>query len=703
MSHLRTRNGTVRRLALGALLTALAVLGVGFPAAAGQAAAATAPAGGCGAATAQVDPSASQPVPGSIPVLFVHGFTSSAKIWFEGTGVPLPVQAARLHGITAWTFDYSAESSQWVTNPDIGPALATAIDCLAQLTQNKVIVVGHSMGGLATEYAVSQTGSDGLPVSQHVAKVITIGTPTLGSLTGRIAVDKSAAAETLAIQKYGAVGGRWVVAWIDAQRSACAGEVIENPQTDSFCQWLGLDGTEAGQALLYGSPELAQLPDWPSGLPVVAMAGNITDNWGIGQLQASAGSFGASPVSLGDEIVSLDSATAYSPAATPTVVTCQVYGIVSLITRTSPCYHHNLVYNPTIEAAVIAQIRQSLPPQETSVNANENANAAPVTGPDGRLWFTIALQPDNAELGALTPATGKVQQYPLTYEPSGGTLNYEGPIAFDRSGNVWLAAQDQNGSSAAQGGNPPQVLIRYTPATRATTMFTEPAYCSDYIDTVPSLTTASDGSVWLNCGDGTGGAGLYRVIADGSTTPVKLPSFFSGEGALAPGADGMMYTTAIKNGLPGVAEFSADGSATFAPTPSRSSIGLVTVSAVAGNGTGQMIATATCTNDYATTSVCFDAVSSDGTLSQIGELANVSQAYQPGMDSHGNMWFVAELQNSQYEDLIEVTPEGKITQDPLLSSTVESFTPVGAPAITSDGSVWLCSQQFSTGLLQWTP
>jgi hypothetical protein len=165
----------------------------------------------------------------------------------------------------------------------------------------------------------------------------------------------------------------------------------------------------------------------------------------------------------------------------------------------------------------------------------------------------------------------------------------------------------------------------------------------------------------------------------------------------------MMYTTAIKNGLPGVAEFSAGGSATFTPTPSRSSIGLVTVSAVAGNGTGQMIATATCTSDYATTSVCFDAVSSDGTLSQIGDLANVSQAYQPGMDSHGNMWFVADLQNNLYEDLIEVTPEGKITQDPLLSSTVESFTPVGAPAITSDGSVWLCSQQFSTGLLQWTP
>jgi pimeloyl-ACP methyl ester carboxylesterase len=163
VSHRQTRNGAVRRLALGASLTALAALGAGLPAAAGQAAAA--PAGGCGAATAQVDPSSSQPVPGSIPVLFVHGFTSSAKIWFEGTGVPLPVQAARLHGITAWTFDYSAEASQWVTNPDIGPALATAIDCLAQLTQNKVIVVGHSMGGLTTKYAVNQTGSDGLPVS----------------------------------------------------------------------------------------------------------------------------------------------------------------------------------------------------------------------------------------------------------------------------------------------------------------------------------------------------------------------------------------------------------------------------------------------------------------------------------------------------------------------------------------------------------
>jgi pimeloyl-ACP methyl ester carboxylesterase len=675
------RDGACRRLALGALLAALAVLGQGLPAAAAP----TIGVSLCGAT--QVDPSESQPVVGSTPVLFVHGLDSSAQIWAEGKGVPLPVQAADLHGVTAWTFDYSAEAVQWVTDPHIGPALATTIGCLAQETQNKVIVVGHSMGGLATEYAVSQIGSDGASVASHVAKVITIGTPTKGSLSGLIAAAGTFGIET-ATSVLGGLPGRALVAGIEALHSACAGAVIKDPPADP-CSWFGLDETPAGKALMYGSTEIAALPPWPSGLSVVAMAGNIDEGVTVGRLRIG--------VSLGDVIVSLGSATAYDTTGTPFVATCQNV-ISQLLSDSDPCYHHNLPHNPQIEAAVIEQIEQVLPATLTQPSVNENSNAAPVTGPDGRLWFTIALQPDNAELGALTPKTGKLQQYLLTYEPSGATLNYEGPIAFDGSGNVWLAAQEQQTSSEPL---PPQVLIRFTPATGAMKLFTTPAYCSDYINNVPSLTAASDGSVWLGCGDGSGGSSLYRVTAYGSTTAVKLPAFFSASGPLASGPGGMMYASAIKNGIPGVGEFSATGSGTFTPTPQRSSIGLISVSAVAGNGTGQMIAVATCANDYATTSTCFDAVSSGGTLSQIGEVTNVSQMFQPGMDAHGNLWVVAYLQENEYEDLVEVTPGGKVTQYPLLNSTVESFIPVGAPAITDDGSVWLCSQNFLSALLQW--
>ena len=96
-----------------------------------------------------------------------------------------------------------------------------------------------------------------------------------------------------------------------------------------------------------------------------------------------------------------------------------------------------------IVATLLSRRRDPCGTQRRTVGrpySGENSNAAPVAGPDGRLWFDIALQPDNNELGALVPTTGKVQRYPLPYEPSGATLNYEGPIALDRSGHVWLEA-----------------------------------------------------------------------------------------------------------------------------------------------------------------------------------------------------------------------------------------------------------------------
>jgi len=70
------------------------------------------------------------------------------------------------------------------------------------------------------------------------------------------------------------------------------------------------------------------------------------------------------------------------------------------------------------------------------------------------------------------------------------------------------------------------------------------------------------------------------------------------------------------------------------------------------------------------------------------------------MDSHGDLWAVAEVGQDQSEDLLEVTPAGNASLYPLSN---ESFTPVGPPAITSDGSVWIASQQFAQGLLQAGP
>jgi pimeloyl-ACP methyl ester carboxylesterase len=338
-----------------------------------------------------------QPVSGSVPVLFVHGLDSSPAIWDEGPN-PITRQVAALQGVTAWTYDYSKVAVQWVTDPQIGLGLAGAITCLAQAAGEQVIVVAHSMGGLATDWAVNQIGTDGVPVANHVAKVITIGTPTKGSLSGAIAVEGMAGIED-AVSSLGGATGKALVAGVEAARSACAGEIIRNPQED-FCLWFGLDETPAGKALLYGSPELAALRPWPASVPVVAMAGSFGETLSVGGVSFST-------VSLGDLVVSLGSATAYYTSGSPFVVTCPNVSLLDLVIHHDDqlCYHHNLPRNPQIDAAVLEQIRASVP-SATSPSSSPTPSAsspgAPFTCPSalsgGYQPSSVSLQSIEADL-----------------------------------------------------------------------------------------------------------------------------------------------------------------------------------------------------------------------------------------------------------------------------------------------------------------
>src|SRR5262245_43941035 len=111
-------------------------------------------------------------------VLLVHGITDSRDKWSQGRiggGPSMAGSIALVPGTKVYTFDYSANSLDWVTSPIISSELASAIDCLASASGRQVIVVAHSMGGLAAQQA---QGS--LP-SNELAQVITLGTPTKGS------------------------------------------------------------------------------------------------------------------------------------------------------------------------------------------------------------------------------------------------------------------------------------------------------------------------------------------------------------------------------------------------------------------------------------------------------------------------------------------------------------------------------------------
>ena len=223
----------------------------------------TAYAASCGGGQGQLQPvpvvGRAQSLSGSAPVVFVHGINSDAGMWNANSAAD---QVAQMHGVTAWTFDYGRHSLDWIVKILIGPSLADAISCLARTSGHSVIIVAHSMGGLAAQYAIGEPGS---PASGHVAEVITLGTPYTGS-------DILTTAENV-------INGGLLyldnptVAFTEALLSVCAG--IATNTNINPCWIASALRAPVGTALESKSAEIRQLPVWPPSLPVLDMAGNM--------------------------------------------------------------------------------------------------------------------------------------------------------------------------------------------------------------------------------------------------------------------------------------------------------------------------------------------------------------------------------------------------------------------------------------------
>ncbi|GGS28755.1 esterase/lipase family protein [Actinokineospora fastidiosa] len=112
------------------------------------------------------------------PVVFVHGWT----------GGPLIDSANALSDaldgkISTYAFDYSKVSSHWASDSRIAPCLAAYLGQVSAAHRGvggdgRLIVVAHSMGGLALRYALTPE------LAEKVPYVITFGTPMLGSPWG---------------------------------------------------------------------------------------------------------------------------------------------------------------------------------------------------------------------------------------------------------------------------------------------------------------------------------------------------------------------------------------------------------------------------------------------------------------------------------------------------------------------------------------
>ncbi len=121
---------------------------------------------------------------GSRPVVLVHGWTGAPM---EATAEALRKQFG--DRISTFVYDYSHWSSYWASDEHIAPCLASYIGQVSSAYgkaggDSKVIVVAHSMGGLAMRYAVADGASAKPSLASVVPYIITMGTPSLGSPWG---------------------------------------------------------------------------------------------------------------------------------------------------------------------------------------------------------------------------------------------------------------------------------------------------------------------------------------------------------------------------------------------------------------------------------------------------------------------------------------------------------------------------------------
>jgi pimeloyl-ACP methyl ester carboxylesterase len=266
---------------------------------------------------------------GRTPVLLVHGWSGEVKNL--GT---LADSLSDTPGILVERFNYKNANDQWVNHQAIGPALAKRIACLSDASlkgggDGKVIVVAHSMGGLAARFAADQI-IDGRKVADMLRLVITLGTPHKGSLWGNV-----------------------ITGPVTSICQGVVGNLTFNPLLGLMTgEELCLQGL-ALRGLAKWSDELNRLADFPKGVPVKAIAGHYV---------ARVSLFDMPPILIdtaSDGVVGVDSATEqYTEQGKgdgKMVFRCESESLTVF-----PCHHTALPNAPRVQNEVRESIRQNL-------------------------------------------------------------------------------------------------------------------------------------------------------------------------------------------------------------------------------------------------------------------------------------------------------------------------------------------------------
>lgn len=255
------------------------------------------------------------------PIVTIHGITGSDGDFdgiidqSYGGAFPQPPRSlfdvmAGVPGVTAfeglphahvYSFSYTPDSLQWVDHDDVGGRFAATIDCLYELHGVPVSVVAHSMGGLVTRWVANTFDTDGAPRSSKLGKVVTLGTPYLGSTLAAVAGGAS--------DGIGALSPMWyVLSFVCGDTGARTGS-----GSCGGVPLLASLNSPAGRALRAGSQQLSQLDRWPD-VDAYAVAGS-----NLFEAKLFGGTIGSTDV--GDLVVDTRSATA--DGRQQRVVTCR--------------------------------------------------------------------------------------------------------------------------------------------------------------------------------------------------------------------------------------------------------------------------------------------------------------------------------------------------------------------------------------------
>lgn len=275
------------------------------------------------------------------PVVMVHGWTGSDTHDAAGQGAfshridltanrlgtvtttrSLIGQFQSLPGAAVFTFDYHPYSARWVDDDHLGPALGEVIDCLYRASGQKVIVVGHSMGGLVARYAATHPGVSGPDRAAEISTVVTFGTPETGSVAALLSeAGLDAGADTndlLAVV-------RLVLASCGRLTSA---EITTGTLCDRLPAPVAAFESQAGQALRAGSAQLRALKPWPKSVFVDALGGRT--RFQVPDMGWFALPWSTKTVDTGDLIVTADSALQGADATKTVSCSYQLSGVRGL-------------------------------------------------------------------------------------------------------------------------------------------------------------------------------------------------------------------------------------------------------------------------------------------------------------------------------------------------------------------------------------